>query len=86
MKARFLIAECSLSYAKIMQTRAMKARFLIAECSLSYAKVRIFLVLWRVNVKKRSLGARLFHLKTAWFFQKNIMLQQFDAKKKNGLR
>ena len=30
--------------------------------------------------------ARLFHLKTAWFFQKNIMLRQSDAKKKNGLR
>ena len=38
MKACFLIAECSLSYAKIMQTSAMKACFLIAECSLFYAK------------------------------------------------
>ena len=40
MKACFQIAECSLSYAKIMQTSAMKACFQIAECSLSYAKVR----------------------------------------------
>ena len=39
MKACFLIAECSLSYAKIMQTSAMKACFQIAECSLSYAKI-----------------------------------------------
>ena len=39
MKARFHIAECSLSYAKIMQTSAMKARFHIAECSLSYANI-----------------------------------------------
>ncbi|KXO14398.1 hypothetical protein HMPREF3202_02448 [Prevotella bivia] len=34
------IAECSLPYAKVVQTRAMKARFQIAECSLPYAKVR----------------------------------------------
>jgi hypothetical protein len=39
MKACFLIAECSLSYAKIMQTSAMKACFQIAECSLSSAKI-----------------------------------------------
>ena len=39
MKACFLIAECSLSYAKIVQTSAMKASFQIAECSLSYAKI-----------------------------------------------
>ena len=40
MKACFQMAECSLSYAKIMQTSAMKACFQIAECSLSYAKIR----------------------------------------------
>ena len=40
MKACFQIAECSLSYAKIMQTSAMKACFQIAECSLSYAKIQ----------------------------------------------
>ena len=39
MKACFLIAECSLSYAKIVPTSAMKACFQIAECSLSYAKI-----------------------------------------------
>ena len=39
MKVYFLIAECSLSYAKIVQTRAMKACFQIAECSLSYEKI-----------------------------------------------
>ena len=36
------IAECSLSYAKIMQTSAMRACSLIAECSLSYAKIKDF--------------------------------------------
>ena len=41
MKACFHIAECSLSYAKIMQMSAMKACFHIAECSLSYAKIII---------------------------------------------
>ncbi|WP_281669647.1 hypothetical protein [Segatella buccae] len=40
MKARFQIAERSLSYAKIVPTRAMKARFQIAERSLSYAKIK----------------------------------------------
>ena len=39
MKTCFQIAECSLSYAKIMQTSAMKTCFQIAECSLSYAKI-----------------------------------------------
>ena len=39
MKTCFHIAECSLSYAKIMQTSAMKTCFHIAECSLSYAKI-----------------------------------------------
>ena len=39
MKTCFLIAECSLSYAKIMQMSAMKTCFHIAECSLSYAKI-----------------------------------------------
>ena len=33
------IAECSLSYAKIMQTSAMRIYSRIAECSLSYAKI-----------------------------------------------
>ena len=36
-------AECSFSYAKIMQMSAMKAFFQIAECSLSYAKIQRFL-------------------------------------------
>ena len=39
MKACFQIAECSLSYAKIVPASAMKACFQIAECSLSYAKI-----------------------------------------------
>ena len=39
MKACFQIAECSLSYAKIMQASAMKTCFQIAECRLSYAKI-----------------------------------------------
>jgi hypothetical protein len=33
--------ECSLAYAKVMQTSAMKAGFQIAECSLAYAKVML---------------------------------------------
>ena len=44
MKACFQIAECSLSYAKIMQMSAMKACFQIAECSLSYAKIALLSV------------------------------------------
>ena len=39
MKSCFHIAECSLSYTKIMQASAMKACFHIAECSLSYTKI-----------------------------------------------
>ena len=39
MKTCFHIAECSLSYAKIMQMSAMETCFHIAECSLSYAKI-----------------------------------------------
>ena len=39
MKVYFYIAECSLSYAKIVPASAMKVYFYIAECSLSYAKI-----------------------------------------------
>ena len=39
MKVYFQIAECSISYAKILQASAMKVYFQIAECSLSYAKI-----------------------------------------------
>ena len=39
MKVHFLIAERSLSYAKIVPVSAMKVYFLIAERSLSYAKI-----------------------------------------------
>ena len=53
MKACFLIAECSLSYAKIVPTSAMKACFLIAECSLSYAKIQQFIIS-RYVIKKKS--------------------------------
>ena len=35
----FRLPECSLSFAKIMQTSAMRACSLIAECSLAYAKI-----------------------------------------------
>ena len=41
-KACFHFAECSLSYAKIVQTSAKKACFHFAECSLSYAKILHF--------------------------------------------
>ena len=44
MKAGFLIAECSISYAKILQASAMKAGFLIAERSISYAKIHLLIV------------------------------------------
>ena len=44
MKVYFQIAECRLSYAKIMQMSAMKVYFQIAECRLSYAKVRQIVV------------------------------------------
>ena len=44
-------AECSLSYAKIMQKSAMKACFQIAECSLSYAKIQRFLVTYKKNAE-----------------------------------
>ena len=44
MKACFQIAECSLSYAKIMQMSAMKACFQIAEGSLSSAKIALLSV------------------------------------------
>ncbi len=40
MKIYFHISECSLSYAKIMQTSEMKIYFHISECSLSYAKIQ----------------------------------------------
>uniref|UniRef100_UPI003FF09892 hypothetical protein n=1 Tax=Prevotella sp. TaxID=59823 RepID=UPI003FF09892 len=39
MKACFYIDECSLSYAKTVQTSSMKACFYIDERSLSYAKL-----------------------------------------------
>ena len=39
MKACFQIPECSLSYAKIVQTSGKKACFHFPECSLSYAKI-----------------------------------------------
>ena len=39
MRACSLIAECSLAYAKIMQTSGKKACFQFPECSLSYAKI-----------------------------------------------
>ena len=39
MRACSHIAECSLSYVKIMQTSAMRVCSHIAECSLSYVKI-----------------------------------------------
>ena len=42
MNACIRIAECSLPYAKVMQTSAMNACIHIAECSLPYAKVMFF--------------------------------------------
>ena len=39
MRACSCIAECRLSYTKIMQTSAMRACSCIAECRLSYTKV-----------------------------------------------
>ena len=53
MKACFHIAECRLSYAKIVQMRAMKACFHIAECRLSYAKVKFFLLKKKLEELKK---------------------------------
>ena len=50
-KACFRFAECSLSYAKIMQTRAKKACLQFAECCLSYAKIR-----QKVGYRKESIN------------------------------
>ncbi len=63
MKACFLIAECSLSYAKIMQTSAMKACFLIAECSLSYAKIAL--------LSEKSQSIKLFYKKVRGYLMLN---------------
>ncbi len=52
-KARFPVAECSLSFAKTMLTSGKKTCFQFPECSLSFAKIRKKLVLWRLNGKKR---------------------------------
>ena len=41
MRTCSYIAECSLSYAKIMPASAMRACSYIAECSLSYAKLSV---------------------------------------------
>ena len=46
MEARFHIAECRVSYARILQTSAMEARLHIAECRVSYAKIMKLAVLW----------------------------------------
>ena len=54
MKACFQIAECSFSYAKIVQTEGNTKRaglFLLLRCSLSYAKISIFII--TTNIKKR---------------------------------
>ncbi|KXU59871.1 hypothetical protein HMPREF3218_0200278 [Prevotella bivia] len=45
MKACFQIAERSLSYAKIVQARAIQTCLNIAERSLSYAKISIFFLI-----------------------------------------
>ncbi len=66
MKVYFQIAECSLSYSKILQASAMKVYFLIAECSLSYAKIH-------ENADKAKKSCR--------FFEKNISLYSFFVKK-----
>ena len=51
MKTCFQIAECSLSYAKIMQMSAMKTCFQIAECSLSYAKIELYSEKYKFSVE-----------------------------------
>ncbi|KXO17377.1 hypothetical protein HMPREF3202_01153 [Prevotella bivia] len=45
MKACFQIPERSLSYAKIVQARAIQTCLNIAERSLSYAKISIFFLI-----------------------------------------
>ena len=49
------MAECSLSYAKIVQTSAMKVYFQIAECSLSSAKISYFFCINVNNRKKMNI-------------------------------
>jgi len=66
MKVYFPIAECSISYAKILQASAMKVYFQIAECSISYAKIH-------ENADKAKKSCR--------FFEKYIPLYAFLVKK-----
>ena len=66
MKVYFLIAECSLSYAKILQASAMKVYFLIAERSIFNAKIH-------ENADKAK--------ESCHFFEKYIPLYAFLVKK-----
>ena len=68
MKTCFQIAECSLSYAKIMQMSAMKACFQIAECSLSYAKI--------IKIQGNKVILMFFNTK-------NASLTQFSVEKRD---
>ena len=68
MKIRPMMAECSLSYAKIVQARAMRTCSRMAECSLSYAKlVKNKRMAWKFRLfvtncnKKRTPDMRYAH-------------------------
>ena len=68
MKACFQIAECSISYAKKLQTSTMKACFQIAECSISYAKIANSDETARVISKKHADYPKKFrYIKIAFF-------------------
>ena len=85
MKTCFQIAECSLSYAKVMQTSAMKTCFQIAECSFSWTKVNKKLV-----ISKLFRDIPLHHRDFSLFFSKKpfvgmIIWRIFAANKQRNV-
>ena len=88
MKVYFQIAECSISYAKILQASAMKVYFQIAECSLSYSKIlQASAMKVYFQIAERSISYAKIHenadkaKKSCRFFEKNISLYSFFVKK-----
>ena len=81
MKVYFQIAECSLSYAKILQASAMKVYFQIAERSLFYAKIH-------ENADKAKESCRFFLIYIPFyaFLVKKVVLFQIESTYKKCLR
>ena len=87
----FQVRECSLSYAKIVQTRAMKVYFQIAECSLSSTKIVqtrakkacLLFAECSLSSTKISILLKLYHLfiEKIWHFY----YQKVIFKNKNNL-